>query len=365
MAIAPLKLKKGEHILWEVKDANSRDSCRPLSQTWAKETQLFMGEKTQDFFDQISALQDTNLEYTGNLTNGIDGGIIEHDIKLVAEDDCKQNTIKVKHSVIPSMWDGKSLIAIANKHYKELHPGKSLSTKTCHLCLKSMQVFKLDFKSPIILKDTIQYGMAVLHVLLRVFEDLVKAAVKKLSQKHKIKRGFSLDLFKKRFRKYSGIRMFEVRQGSGTSNDGNTARAFFKDPTRSAELLEINPELVLQTRDLIGMISNQKEFIYSDLFDNKAKLVWELYNNEFNECGKNMSTTFHRLVAHGGAFLNYAKELGIPLGQLSESSIESINSLNRTVRQFHTRKCGAMAQNLDLLNHMIWRSDPLLNHTKR
>ena len=79
------------------------------------------------------------------------------------------------------------------------------------------------------------------------------------------------------------------------------------------------------------MISNQKEFICSDLFDNKAKLVWELYNNEFNECGKSMSTTFHRLVAHGGAFLNYAKELGIPLGQLSESSIESINSLNRTV----------------------------------
>ena len=117
MAIAPLKLKKGEHILWEVKDANSRDSCRPLSQTWAKETQLFMGEKTQDVFDQISALQDTNLEYTGNLTNGIDGDIIEHDIKLVAEDDCNQNTIKVKHSVIPSMWDGKSLITNITKNY--------------------------------------------------------------------------------------------------------------------------------------------------------------------------------------------------------------------------------------------------------
>ena len=34
-----------------------------------------MGEKTQEIFEQISALKETYLEYTGNLTIGIDGWI--------------------------------------------------------------------------------------------------------------------------------------------------------------------------------------------------------------------------------------------------------------------------------------------------
>ena len=56
-------------------------------------------------------------------------------------------------------------------------------------------------------------------------------------------------VFKARFKKHRGMNMFEIKQGCGTTNDGNTARAFFKYPARSAQLLQIDECLIIETKE--------------------------------------------------------------------------------------------------------------------
>ena len=91
MAYSPLMLKSGDEIIWSAKEPNSRDNCRVISQTWAKETEPFMKEKTSDLQEQIDNLVQTDIS---------DG-------------------IKVKHVILPVMYDGKSINCMAKVHMKK------------------------------------------------------------------------------------------------------------------------------------------------------------------------------------------------------------------------------------------------------
>ena len=46
------------------------------------------------------------------------------------------------------------------------------------------------------------------------------------------------------FREKTGLIIDVVKQGSGTSDDGNTARRFFSDPELTAEITGVNLELI-------------------------------------------------------------------------------------------------------------------------
>lgn len=47
----------------------------------------------------------------------------------------------------------------------------------------------------------------------------------------------------KKFWSEMGLRVSMVKKGSGSTNDGNTARRFFENPEKSAEILGFNHEL--------------------------------------------------------------------------------------------------------------------------
>ena len=52
----------------------------------------------------------------------------------------------------------------------------------------------------------------------------------------------------------------------------------------------------------------------------------------------NMPPTVHRLIVHGHTFLQWAKEVNIPLGQFSESALEMRNKDRRKARLRFARK---------------------------
>ena len=70
-------------------------------------------------------------------------------------------------------------------------------------------------------------------------------------------------------------------------------------------------------------------------------------------------------MSHRHLYLSFAKEVGIPLGRLSESAIEARNIDNKMVRRFHSRKFGYVEQNRDSFNWLTWTSDPLVSYKKR
>ena len=71
------------------------------------------------------------------------------------------------------------------------------------------------------------------------------------------------------------------------------------------------------------------------------------------------------MLSHGHLYLQYALDVQVPLGVLSESAIEARNIDNKQVRKMHARKYGFEEQNLDCFNWMNWTSDPIVNSKKR
>ena len=340
MAYSPLMLKSGDEIIWSAKEPNSRDNCRVISQTWAKETEPFMKEKTSDLQEQIDNLVQTDIS---------DG-------------------IKVKHVILPVMYDGKSINCMAKVHMKKHKIADTLSYQACHLCNKNMSQFTNSFDSDIIpeMKDMLKNGPAILHTQIRVFEDLVKASAWALTKKFthsKMTFKTAMKLLQKRFlsrQRGLNVRIFFPQPNSGNSNNGNTVRRCFKDPEKFANCLGVSVRLISDTGKLISKLTDQTTIHDPKLFHKEAYAVWKRYRKELGPY-KKMCTTYHRLLCHGAAYLQFAKDLGIPSGCLSESAIEHLNSLNRYNRQYLSRKTSARDQNLDMFRRNIWTTDPVLN----
>ena len=55
---------------------------------------------------------------------------------------------------------------------------------------------------------------------------------------------FRKNMAQEDFRLRMGLLIDVPKQGSGTTNDGNTARRFFDDPTETALILDMNIEVV-------------------------------------------------------------------------------------------------------------------------
>ena len=76
---------------------------------------------------------------------------------------------------------------------------------------------------------------------------------------------------------------------------------------------------------------------------------------------KIMTASLHLLLAHGHLYLDYAQNtLKCPNGNLSESSIESANKLNRLLRFFFSRKNSLRNERIDMMIRHFWMSDPII-----
>ena len=76
-----------------------------------------------------------------------------------------------------------------------------------------------------------------------------------------------------------------------------------------------------------------------------------------------MSANVHLLIAHGGLYLKWAQqEVGVPLGVLTEGSIEK---LNQDVKQANTSFVARVSvENIhrNILVRRSWEADPVLHY---
>ena len=199
--------------------------------------------------------------------------------------------------------------------------------------------------------------MAVMHSWIRSMEFLFNLACRikvghpttLKSPEFKLKKSVLQTEFKARV----GIEVFKVKQGCGSSNDGNTARRFFRHP-ETPHILGIEREIVESLRDLVEMLNNPKVFPDHIEYQSKAEVLHEMLSSD--EYSKfQIAQSVHRLIMHGST---YIRSFNLPLGMLSESGIEARNKSKRRYRQTFALQ-GSLSQNVkDTYHRLLLTSDP-------
>ena len=102
--------------------------------------------------------------------------------------------------------------------------------------------------------------------------------------------------------------------GSGTSNDGNTARKFFENWQITSEILNLNSNLIFKFSIILRTISGHYFLNYSK-FSNYTRETAELYVKEYHWYP--MPNAVHKLLVHGSMI---ASNMSVSLGMMSEEA---------------------------------------------
>jgi hypothetical protein len=161
------------------------------------------------------------------------------------------------------------------------------------------------------------------------------------------------------------LRISEVKHGKGSSNNGNTARKFFKkNPEVTAFILGIDSKVVILFADLLDMFNDPLNRPCSKKYQAKAQdLFGHLTSPPLDRFP--MTQSVHRFLCHGAAFINHFE---LPVGALSESALEARNKYNRSAREHHARKTSMRDNVQDVFNYLLYTSDPymyLVKHKSR
>lgn len=147
-----------------------------------------------------------------------------------------------------------------------------------------------------------------------------------------------------------------MKQGHGTTNDGNTARRFFEDPEKSADITGLDAELIRRFAVILQAITSG-EHVDTVKFKEYAYKTAERYVSLYN--WYYMSATVHKVLLHGADIITC--NAIIPIGDLSEEASESRNKDFRRFRAQNSRKMSRMSSNEDVIKFLLLSSDPLLS----
>ena len=212
----------------------------------------------------------------------------------------------------------------------------------------------------------IKNGICPLHCKIRGMEYLFGVGVKLKARKDNRD---VLDLVKIKDAKHSiqkefvdriGIRIDFVKQGKGTSTNGNAASRLFENCEISAEILDIDKNIIQSFSKQLNKINSVTTCYDPDTYKEDSKELFEKIVQQLGHVG-NMSPTVHRVLVHGHEFLQWAKEIGIPLGRFSESAIEYRNKDRRKARLKFSRKNSRENNTTDMYHYLIKTSDPIVN----
>ena len=148
----------------------------------------------------------------------------------------------------------------------------------------------------------------------------------------------------------------------GTSNNGNTARKFFKkNPERTAQILDIDVKIVNLFAKLLDMFNNPTTKPSSVEYEEKARELFGLLTSP--PLGKwALCQSVHRFLCHGHKFIDHFE---LPIGALSESALEARNKYNRRAREFHARKTSMKDNVHDIFNYLLCTSDAYMFLTRQ
>lgn len=320
-SLIPIKLVSEDQLVWENDSPNSALWCRPLFFKFIKENKFSIIQEKNAIEAEIGNLEETVV---GEMT--------------------------ISHNLILTMIDGKVTAVLCDT-----------STQRCDIC-KSTPKEMNDL--PLILTkevdaDLYRYGLSSLHIWIRFMECILHIAYR-LDLKTWVVKGDSKTIMETRkkniqeaFKSQTGLLVDVVKQGHGTTNDGNTARRFFEHSDIAASITGVNEELIKRFKTILEAISSGHRIDtlkFKDYTEATMKLYVDLYNWFY------MPASVHKVLAHGAAII---ENLGIvPIGKLSEEAAEARNKDFRRYREHHSRKFCRKATNEDILNNLLISSDP-------
>lgn len=327
-SLVPVQLRdETGMIVWQNPRPSSTMYCRPIKFIFSKETTQLTVSETNKVLEDINQLLPTMC---------IDDGY----------------KVSVKHDLVLTMIDGKVCNALT----------ETSSSQKCFICGATPKQMNDESRDYVANEENFSFGLSTLHAWIRCFEcllhisyrlDVKKWQLRDASDKANVKQRSSN--IQARFKEEMGLIVDKPKPGFGNTNDGNTARRFFKNPELSAEITGLDVTLIKKFAIILRTLSSGFD-INLEKFRSFAQETRLLYINLYS--WYYMPATVHKILVHGADVIQSSL---LPIGQLSEESQEARNKDCRRFRQHNTRKQSRISTNTDLLNMLLITSDPVIN----
>lgn len=314
--------------IWKNQTPSSTKYCRPIKFEFKKETPDTIKKEVSNIREQISTLQPLELQIDGQ-------------------------TIEVSYQLVLTMIDGKVGQALTD----------TKASSSCIICqTTSSQLNQVPEKS-LDNTDAYEFGLSPLHTRIRFMEHILKISYDlefgptgsiRNNDTNKELRNLKKKHVQDEFLK-CGLIIDQPKQGSGNTNDGNTARRFFLDPERTSEITGVDINLISRFKTITEVLVSNEQ-IDARKFGDYAKETARLYKTKYP--WRNMSSTVHKILYHGEDVIRHHV---VPLGDLSEEAQEKRNKDYRFYREHNTRKITRNSTNEDLFNILLATSDPLIS----
>ncbi|XP_049304258.1 uncharacterized protein LOC125776435 [Bactrocera dorsalis] len=331
--VIPLRLllSSGKPI-WNNRTPQSVRFCRPIKLEYIKETKEVVLKEHLKLKNEINALK--------TLTISIGDG----------------KSVEVSFKLFLTLIDGKVLNIITGTR----------SNQACSICGATPKDFMntSNYKSEVFhaKEETLKFGISPLHCWIRFFEFLLHLGYKCKIQKWQIRGEDKLPVLKRKvdiqndFWKKLGLRVDMPRVGgSGSTNDGNTARRAFTEHTIFSKITDVDEDLIFRFKIILSCLSCEFE-INSSKFEiycfQTAKRFQELYP------WLPMSSTVHKVLIHSREII---ENTALPMGFFGEQAAESRHQIYKADRLHHARRNNRTNNLLDIFNRAIDTSDPLIS----
>ncbi|CAB3239315.1 unnamed protein product [Arctia plantaginis] len=328
VSLVPLRLiqEDSNNIIWQNPRPNSTRFCRMIRFSYKKETKEVIKSEVNIIKTQISKL--------------VPSQITIHGINLICS-----------HDLVFTMVDGKICSTLSQYD----------STQKCYICGKPPKKINTD-TTDAANEDMYSFGISPLHSWIRAYECLLHIAYKsdiKTWQARTKEDKESVASRKKhiqeRFFAEMGLLVDMPKQSAGNTNDGNTARRFFRNSKLTADITGINLDLIKRFHVILEALSCELE-IDPEKFKTYAKETKKLYLVHYS--WYYMPCSIHKILDHSKEIIETCV---LPLGQLAEEAQEANNKEYRRNREYFSRKMSRINTNRDVLNRFLIVSDPLLS----
>lgn len=187
--------------------------------------------------------------------------------------------------------------------------------------------------------ESLSLGLSPLHLLINTMECILHIGYRLTLKTWAVKGQMNKEIMqqqKKRIqeelKKQMGINVDIPTQGSGSSNNGNTARRFFGNPSLVSEITGVSEVLIKRLSVILTVVNSSYEVNVAK-FRVYARETAELYIHLYS--WYYMPVSVHKMLIHGAQVI---ENLCIPVGQASEEGSEVKHKDIRFHRLHHTCK---------------------------
>ena len=145
------------------------------------------------------------------------------------------------------------------------------------------------------------------------------------------------------------------KQGSGTSNTGNTARRAFEAAEEFSEITGVNKEVITRLRTILKAVCSGYHLDldkFKTFCHETSELIVDLYPWYV------MPPSLHKLLEHG---FQVAEQLDLPIGAYSEEAQKTSNNAVRNARLSHTSRISRKNTMENQFHYLLLRTDPVVS----